>query len=283
MDAALYAGDHKREYIIHLPVNYKNSERLPLMLVFHGGGGNSKQIQRYMGMDAIADRENFIAVYPNGINKQWNDAREFKESITANDDVQFIDQLLDSMQKNYSIDPGRVFATGISNGGFFSIYLSYKLSQRLLAIAPVCASIPQRIFPDFYPANPVSVLLMNGTNDPLVPYNGGTVGNKMTGDRGQCTATDSTIKRYIAVNGTKETPVIEKLPDNNKRDECTAMKYTYPGGRNDTRVCLVKVENGGHTLPGGSPYLPRMIVGRVCNDFKGNEMIWEFFKSCKPH
>jgi polyhydroxybutyrate depolymerase len=282
IDATLYVSNTKREYIIHLPPGYKKEEPLPMVMVFHGGGGNSRQIQRYMGMDAIADCENFIAVYPNGIGKQWNDGRDFKASVSANDDAQFVSQLLDSMQKNYAIDKKRVFATGISNGGFFSIYLSYKLGHRLLAVAPVCASIPEKIYPFFYPAQPINVMIMNGTGDPLVPYNGGAVGNSRMGDRGRCTATDSTLQRYMSINKTSPTPLIEEIPDRNKRDGCIATSYTYTGGRNDTRVCLVKIKNGGHTLPGGSPYLPKAIIGRVCNDFEGNEMIWEFFKSCKP-
>ena len=106
---------------------------MPLVMVFHGGSGNRKQVQRYMGMDAIAEQESFTPVYPNGINKQWNDGREFNESISANDDVPFINQLLDTLEKNYAVDSSRIFATGISNGGFFSIYLSCKLSNRLLA------------------------------------------------------------------------------------------------------------------------------------------------------
>jgi polyhydroxybutyrate depolymerase len=281
IDAALYVGKAKREYIIHLPPKYKKEESLPLVMVFHGGGGNSRQIQRYMAMDAIADRENFIVVYPNGINRQWNDGRDFKESISANDDVQFINQLLDSMQKNYTVNSKRVFSTGISNGGFFSIYLSYKLSHRLLAIAPVCASIPEKIFPFFYPAQPVNVIIMNGTNDPLVPYDGGAVGNRRMGDRGRCTSTDSTLQRYISVNKTGMTPVVENIPDRNKQDGCTAVKYTYSGGKNNTRVCLVKVKNGGHTLPGRPLYQLKVIIGTVCNDFEGNEMIWEFFKNCR--
>lgn len=282
IDAALYAGKAKREYIIHLPPKYKKEESLPLVMVFHGGGGNSRQIQRYMAMDAIADRENFIVVYPNGISKQWNDGRDFKESISANDDVLFINQLLDSMQKNYAVNSKRVFSTGISNGGFFSIYLSYKLSHRLLAIAPVCASIPEKIFPFFYPDQPVNVMIMNGTNDPLVPYDGGAVGNRRMGDRGRCTSTDSTLQRYISVNKTGTTPVVENIPDRNKLDGCTAVKYTYTSGKNNTMVCLVKVKNGGHTLPGRPLYQLKVIIGNVCNDFAGNEMVWEFFKSCVP-
>lgn len=281
-NGSLMVKNSKREFILHLPKKYDSKTALPLVLIFHGGGGNSRQMQNYMKMDGIADSENFITVYPNGINKQWNDGREFKEEIAANDDVQFITQLLDTLVKNYAIDSSRIFATGISNGGFFSIYLSYKLSHRLLAIAPVCASIPERIYNNFYPANPVSLLLINGTKDPLVPYEGGLVGNKRSGGRGRCTSTDSTIQRYIAIDSVRREALIEELPDKNRQDGCTAVKYTYSGGKNNTTVCLIKVINGGHTLPGGYPYLPKIIIGKVCNDFTGNEMIWDFFKNCIP-
>ena len=279
-EGIITVGTTKREYLVHLPVNYKAGTALPLVMVFHGGGGNYKQMQRYMGMDAIADKDNFITVYPNGVNKQWNDGREFKESITANDDVQFINQLLDTLLQQYTIDKKRVFATGISNGGFFSIYLSYKLSNRLLAVAPVCASIPEKIFDAFYPAQPVSVLIMNGTADPLVPYQGGRVGNGFTGGRGNCTSTDSTLQRYIAVDHTSLTPVITNFADIDTKDQCTATQYLYNGGAANSRVCLVKITNGGHTLPGAGQYLPKFIVGRVCNDFKGTEIVWGFFKGC---
>lgn len=280
IDGHFMVNNTKREYIVHLPPGYSKEKSFPLVLVFHGGGGNSKQMQRHLEMDDVADKEQFITVYPNGLNKNWNDGREVKESIIANDDVQFIGQLLDSLQKDYAVDMQRVFSTGISNGGFFSIYLSLKLSSRLRAIAPVCASIPEKIFSSFSPTYPVSVMFINGTEDPLVPYTGGDVGNRFTGSRGRCTHTDSSVLKYIQVNGTRTTPVIENIPDKNKNDKCTAVKYTYSGGRNESTVCLVKITGGGHTAPGCSQYLPKLIVGRVCNDFNCNEMIWLFFKSC---
>ncbi len=271
----------QRDYIIHLPLNYKAGKKIPLVLIFHGGGGNYKQTQGYMEMDAIADKENFICVYPNGINKQWNDGREFKADIAAHDDVKFISLLLDTLFKSYCADKGRVFATGISNGAFFSIYLSYKLSNRLLAIAPVCGSIPEKIFEEFAPSSPVSVLLMNGTKDPLVPFEGGKVGGRFLGNRGNCTSTDKTIEKYISINHTSTSPVIKAMPDTDGDDGCTAVQYTYAGGKNKTSVVLMKITNGGHTLPGATQYLPKFLIGKVCRDFKGNEMIWNFFKACE--
>ncbi|PWU03093.1 MAG: hypothetical protein C5B52_04085 [Bacteroidetes bacterium] len=268
----------KRIYIVHLPENYSQSVNYPLVLIFHGGGGNAAQMQNFMKMDPIADREGFITVYPQGLNKHWNDGRELDQKVSSNDDLQFVEQLLDTVSSHYSIDKKRIFSTGISNGGFMSIFLSYKLSDKLLAVAPVCASIPEKIYGEFYPKQPISVLIINGTKDPLVPFEGGIVGNSLTGGRGNCTSTDNTIKRYIGVDGTATNPKSVSYPDNAPFDGCTATRYEYNNGKNNTRVVLIKITNGGHTLPGGSQYLPKFLVGKVCNDFKGNEEIWKFFK-----
>jgi polyhydroxybutyrate depolymerase len=135
INAAIEVNQTRREYIVHLPPGYSKEKPLPLVMVFHGGGGNSKQMQRHLQMDEVANKEQFITVYPNAVNKNWNDGREIKEAITNNDDVQFVSQMLDSIQKMYAVDVQRVFSTGISNGGFFSVFLSLKLSNRLKAIA----------------------------------------------------------------------------------------------------------------------------------------------------
>jgi len=280
--SSLKVVDVEREYIVHLPTSYSPEKKLPLVLIFHGGGGNARQMQGYMGMDKIADASNFICVYPQGINKQWNDGREFKESISANDDVLFISVLLDSLVKQYAVDKSRIFSTGISNGAFFSICLADKLADRILAIAPVCGSIPEKTFDAFAPAMPISLLLINGTKDPLVPYNGGGVGNRFIGNRGNCTSTDKTIEKFISIDQASKTAAITELPDTDGSDGCTATQYSYTNEKNKTTVLLVKITGGGHTLPGAAQYLPKFIIGKVCRDFEANEMIWNFFASCKP-
>ena len=127
-----------REYILHLPKNY-GSELLPLVMVFHGGGGTADQIKDHTKFNKLADKENFIVVYPNSVDKNWSDGRIGDKLPMDRDDVKFISTMLDTLIANYKIRSGRVFATGISNGGFFSFYLANKLSSRILAIAPVAA------------------------------------------------------------------------------------------------------------------------------------------------
>jgi polyhydroxybutyrate depolymerase len=185
--------------------------------------------------------------------------------------------LLDTLIAKYNIDTSRIFATGISNGGFFSIYLAYKLSNRILAIAPICAAIPENLKDEFVPGNPVSMMLINGTEDKLVKYDGGHVGFN-NWERGESISTDETIKIWAKNNNCSGSPAEEKIPDSNKKDKCTAVKYTYSGGTNNTEVILIKIEGGGHTWPGGMQYLPKIIVGNVCRDFLANDIVWEFFR-----
>lgn len=230
----------------------------------------------------LSDRDRFIVVYPDGLNKAWNDGRAIAEKDKLGDDSKFISQLIDTLFKEYNIDTTRVFSTGMSNGGFFSFYLAYKFSKKFLAIAPVCANIP-KFFKDKYTTDePVSLMLICGTDDPLVKYEGGKIGFKFGKSRGTSLSTEESISIYIKNNKCSTTQKIEEFPDINKDDNCNATKYTYSGGIKNTEVVLIKITNGGHTWPGGNQYLPKKIVGNICKDFKGAEVIWEFFKSRKP-
>lgn len=282
INGTLQVDGIERDYILHLPKNY-GSDLLPLVMVFHGGGGNSTQVKNHTKFSKLADKENFIVVYPNSVNKNWNDGRNDEKLKEKYDDVKFISALLDTLTVKYKIDTARIFSTGISNGGFFSIYLAYKLSFRLLAIAPVTANIPVDIAEGFKTEYPVSMMLINGTKDPLVKYEGGAVGFGEDGfGRGESISTDKTIEIWINNNGCSSAVKTEELPDNDRKDKCRATKYAYSNCKENTEVVLIKIEGGGHTWPGASQYLPKIIVGTVCNDFNATEMIWEFFKSRTP-
>jgi polyhydroxybutyrate depolymerase len=271
----------ERKYILHLPETNTLIHNLPLLIVLHGHGGNGKQVMKETGFNEISDRERFIAVYPYGINKGWNDGREISTEATNYDDVKFIARIIDTTFAEFAIDTSRVFVTGMSNGGFLSIYLAYKLNSRILAVAPVCANIPERIKDEYTFAKPVSVMLINGTEDPLVKYEGGKVGFGFTKGRGNSISTDETVKTFVSLDKCNSIPVTEEIPDKDENDDCFAQKYIYKGGTDNTDVVLVKVVNGGHSYPGGTRYLPKFIFGNVCMDFKASELIWEFFKNRK--
>ncbi|MCE1163807.1 MAG: esterase [Bacteroidetes bacterium] len=268
-----------RNFLLHAPPDTVRSG-LPLVVVLHGHGGTGKQIMKETGFNDISDREKFIVVYPDGLNKSWNDGRK-KSGDSKSNDVKFMEKILDTLKTEFGTDTSRVFFTGMSNGAFMSIVLSYRLNDRILAIAPICANMPVLLGKVYSLSRPVSVMLINGTDDPLVKWDGGKIGFDFQKARGYSLSTEETISIFIRENHCKTKPVHEEIPDINEDDGCFAEKYTYGGGLSGTEVVLIKVVNGGHTVPGGSQYLPKYLVGNTCQDFKASEMIWSFFKSRK--
>lgn len=267
-----------RSYYQHVPPSLPKDKPAALVIVFHGGGGEGQSTARLTKFNQLADKENFIAVYPNGVGNNWNDGREdfaasqaHKENV---DDVAFINSMIDAIAKDYKIDGKRIYATGISNGGIFSHYLGANLSKRIAAIAPVVGGIADPFYKSFKPVEPVSVLIIQGTSDPLVPYDGGAIART----RGKIIGTDEAVKLWLKNNGGKEVPTTKGSFDNDKSDNCAVDKFVWTGDKNKTEVVLYKLIGGGHTWAGSSQYLPRAIVGDVCREINATEIIWEFFK-----
>ena len=173
---SLSSGGMNRTFIIHVPSGGVRRSALPLVLVFHGGGGNGTSLVGFSGFDKVADREGFIAVFPDGVGGNWNDGRETfaSESHQLNvDDVGFTDALIETIAGEFPVDRKRIYATGISNGGIFSHFLAGQRSGTLAAIAPVAGGIAVPFNEQFNPDEAVSVLIIQGTEDRLVPYGGG--------------------------------------------------------------------------------------------------------------
>jgi polyhydroxybutyrate depolymerase len=190
--------------------------------------------------------------------------------------------LLDNLIAYYKADSNHVFCTGISRGGVFSLYLAWQLSDRITAIAPVCASIPQAIADAYSFKHPTPVLLINGTEDPLINYNGGP--GKLNNRNAESQAanmlpTEVLVNKIVKMNNCGSTPVITNMPNAEPRDGCTETDYFYQC--NDLQVEFIKVVNGGHAWPGGVQYLPKIIIGKACKDFRAEEKVFEFFKKIK--
>jgi len=137
-----------RTYLVHLPTAYDEAGNFPLVIAMHGGFGNAHNLQNQSQLSVTADDENFIVVYPEGVQggvfdiRTWNAGRCCGFASTSDvDDVGFINALIDTLLANYSIDMNRVYATGMSNGGFMSYRLACEISDRIAAIAPVAASM----------------------------------------------------------------------------------------------------------------------------------------------
>lgn len=282
VDGSIEVGGLTRTYRVHVPPALPQDKPAPIVIVFHGGGGAGQGMDALSGFNALSDREGFLVAYPDGLYRNWNDGRDASVSRAHRekvDDLAFVAAMIDAIGKDHPIDPRRIFATGISNGGIFSHYLAANLSTRIAAIAPVAGGIADPFHERFRPEQPVSVLILQGTEDPLVPYHGGDIAK----GRGKIVDTDEAVRKWVERDACAKEPATDEIPDKDPKDGCRAKRATWSKGRDGTEVTLVTIEGGGHTWPGGFQYLPERWIGRTCRDFDASEVIWEFFaKHPKP-
>ncbi|HKK42459.1 MAG TPA: PHB depolymerase family esterase [Bacteroidales bacterium] len=276
----------KRTLWMFIPSDIKQNEQLPMVIALHGRGGNGKSmlLLTRKGFNRLSKRDRFIVVYPSGIDLNWNDGRMDEEANDRAhreniDDVGFISALIDTMIRHYNADPGRVYVTGISNGAIMSYRLACELSDRIAAIAPVDGNMPCHLFPECSPSKPVSVLAINSTDDPLVPYNGGEIhGGIRRINLGKVLSAEESVMFWVKHDSCSLPPVITDEPDRDPEDGTRVRKMLYPNGVEGTEVILYKIEGGGHTWPGGIQYLPVLLIGKTSWDIDANEVIWDFFK-----
>ncbi len=259
---------------------------LPLVFVLHGGGsGSSRQLERFTKFNDLARREGFITCYPDGYEGNWNDGRgvSFIKAHSENvDDVRFFRAMVELVSKESKVDQSRIFATGISNGGFMSHRLAADASDVFSAVAPIVGGMAIPIGESFNPTHPVSLFVIQGEADPLVPYAGGEVGYKLGRKRGKLLPTTTSIQKYLARNGIRDKSKSKILPDKDPDDGTITETRSWPVGEGGSKVQFYSIRNGGHTWPGRPLYAPERLIGKVSNDFDACEEIWKFFKSCPP-
>ena len=266
-----------RNFIVYLPSGYNNSGKMPLIFAIHGGSGTPEGMINIANFKTIADRDKVVLVYPEGVQKNWNDGRPTAPNQLGINDVGFFNQMCDYMINNYSVDAKKIYATGISNGGFMSTRLGCELSNRIAAIAVNAATIEATtIAPNCKPNRPVPALYIHGTTDPLVPFLGGQISAGGTAG-GTILSHFQVIEKWVALNGCNSTPTITDLPDI-ANDGTTIKQRVYSGGTNGSEVVSYVITNGGHTWPQGYQYLNEAIIGKTSQDMNACEVIWTFFK-----
>ncbi len=270
-----------RSYAVHYPANSPPREPKAVVLVLHGGGGaNAEELARRTGLNRLADREDFLVVYPQGVDGQWNDGRgkTFRRAADNRDvnDVRFIATVIDALTGRGQADPRRIFAMGLSNGGMMTYRLGIELGDRLAAIAAVIANLPENIAAR-PPGRPLPVLVMNGTDDPMMPWHGGPV--RVLGRAyGTVLSTERTVRYWVEAARLPSNPTTRVLDNRAPDDGCTVELVQYSAPGTPLEVLLYRLRGGGHNLPGGNtPDRPRLL-GRKCMDIAATEVIWSFFE-----
>src|SRR3990170_1393347 len=197
-------GGLERTYLLHVPWGFPQGRPAGLVFILHGGGVTGRNMEQMTRFSELADREGFIAVYPDADERNWNDGRD-TPNIRAQqenvDDVGFIGALIALLTREFGIDPRRVHSTGISNGAFMSQRLAVELSDRIAAIAPVVGGMAPQLR-ERPPKTPRGVPGMNRADDPLVPYQGGTVART----RGETISVADIVRLWVTHNRCADRP-----------------------------------------------------------------------------
>lgn len=293
--AALAPGDHRvtlqhggrqRSYIVHAPPAAREGRPLPVVLNFHGGGGNAEAQQKYSRMDLLADAEGFLVVYPDGAGRMadklltWNAGTCCGYSVMNNvDDVGFTLALLADLEARQPVDRRRVYATGLSNGAMMAWRLAVEASDRIAAIGPVAGA---KVLKVGVPARPVPVMHFHSADDPRALYGGG-LGPPfpMTNSKVFHSAVEPTIRDWAATIGCPPDARVTALlkgQAGSKEAGHTATRYVWAPCREGAEVVLWKLTGAGHVWPGGlQDYFPRLL-GPATALVDANVEMWRFFQ-----
>jgi polyhydroxybutyrate depolymerase len=261
-------GGLTRSYLLHRPL-VAPSAPPPLVLAFHGGGDTAADMEPLTHFDELADKVGFLVVYPQGLDNRWADARD-GAAPTNDDDVGFVRALLDDLKRQIAYDPTRVYATGVSIGGFFVARLGCEAADRIAAFGIVAATIAAPEAARCKPARRVSVVTMHGTDDTFVPAGGDATSGMLS--------VAGAARTWTQVDGCAPQPDVAYEPDT-ADDGTRVRRETYPGCADSSTVVFYIIEGGGHTWPGGPSYTTGTIIQRSTRDIDATAVLWRFFQA----
>lgn len=283
--------DGPRHFLVATPKGPARTGR-PLVIVLHGHMGSAKNtlgtgLQERCPLSAwasIAGREGLVVAALDGAKGEdgkqgWNDGRPGSTGNPTTDDVAFVKAVIALMEREQGTDPSRVYAMGMSNGGVFTFRLALELGHPLAAIAAACSSMPGD-HPPVHPSRPVSVLMIEGTADPLMPYEGGQVHYREK-LRGAVLGTEATLTFWKSANNLRSESVLETIPHSGKKGDPTRVTRSTWGASGGPQIMLLKVLEGGHCEPSVDHrygLLYTAICGKQNSDIESAEEAWRFFK-----
>jgi len=275
-------GGATRTYLTQFPDN----KPAPLVVVMHGNTQSGADIKARTAWPLVAKREGFGVIFPDGLNHAWADLRPDTKRAgrvppKGTDDVGFIVKLIEKYVADGSADPKHIYVTGVSNGGAMAMTLVCARAELFAAAASVIINLTDDAAAACHPSRPMPVLMINGTVDPLIPFEGGK-GTSRFAVEGFWSAT-KTLAFWRKLNGCDISDgAVTDLDDRDHDDQSTVTRIESrcPPARD---VVLYRVNGGGHRMPGNGsdarfPRIATALLGPQNHDIDGAETIWAFFK-----
>jgi len=267
----------ERTYRLYVPARV--AAAAPLLVVLHGGGGGGGGMEALTqhGFNRRADEAGALVVYPDGVGHGWNDGRHdlgAKATQENVDDVGFLRALVAELERHYPIDPQRVFVTGISNGGMMTLRLACEARDVFKGFVAVAASLGEDVAASCKPDGIERLALIDGTADPIVPWDGGTVA-VLGAKRGRVIGAKASFSLFMAAarcEGERADPPLDRVADDGT--QLTLHTASHCAGGADLR--LYEVDGGGHAWPGGLRYAGKWLIGTVSRELDATDETWRF-------
>lgn len=265
-----------RSYFVHVPSGLPSGNR-PAVLAFHGGQGDGTGAERVSNFVALANRQGFVAIFPNSAGSEWNDGRSTTRG--GNDDVGYVRALLAEAEARHGIDRRRVFAAGISSGGMMTQRLACEAADAIRGFAVVAANMPVDLAATCSPARGVPITFFNGTDDRLMPWQGGEIASSRLlniGAGGRVMSGLDTMRFWAEANRCGASSGREALPDR-RNDGTRVFRETFDNCRDGATVRFFTIEGGGHTWPGSGVSGSRL-SGTLSQEIDASEDMLGFFR-----
>lgn len=264
-------GGRRRTFLFAKP---DGAGPFPLVIALHGRMSTATEMAALTRFDERARAHQFIAVFPEGVERSWADGRGATPASHANvDDVAFLSSLIDELVKRQLADASRVYVVGMSNGGFMALGAACFLSKKVAAVGSVTGFLATTWAKSCAPERTVPVYLIASDADRVVPFAGGT----LSGDRGETLGALETT-RFFAERASCAQPAQEHvLTDRALEDGTRVTRFTFSPCVHGAVIQLDVVAQGGHTWPGGRTTAPESAVGRTSRDVDASEELWRFF------
>lgn len=224
-----------------------------LIFILHGSGGEGKGMMKpASGLEKISKNERIFLVYPDGYKNYWNECRKRANSVANIEDINeqaFFNSMMAYFKKRYHIDGHHAFAIGFSGGGHMTYKLALTMPEKIKGISAIVANLPDSTNLDCEQSRkPVAVMIINGTNDSVNPYDGGQM--SVNGSSfGGVYSSDRTFRYWTNIAGYKGVPVFS-LMSGTAGSTQQIHRYSYKR-KGSPEVTLLKVVGGGHSFPEG--------------------------------